>query len=77
MSIAAHTDPVGDEAFNLELSQRRAQAIVDFYMELEVDSSQLIGNGFGEENLLNDGKTEEENVKNRRAMLQLLNVMES
>lgn len=75
MSIAAFTDSVGDEDFNLELSQQRAQAIVDFYRNLDVDPDQLVGSGFGEAIPVADNDTEEGRAENRRAMLQLLNVM--
>lgn len=76
MSIAAYTDTLGDDEINLELSQKRAQAIVDFYLDMAVDSSQLTGTGFGESGLLNESNTPEDRAENRRAMLKLLNVMD-
>lgn len=75
MSISAFTDSVGPEAFNLELSRRRAQAVVDFYRDLDVADEQLVGHGFGEEAQFGDNETEAGRSENRRAMLQLLNVM--
>ena len=75
MSISAFTDASGSEDFNLELSQRRAQAIVDFYRDLDVADEQLLGTGFGEAALFGDNETDAGQSENRRAMLQLLNVM--
>jgi outer membrane protein OmpA-like peptidoglycan-associated protein len=75
MSISGFTDSVGDAEFNLELSQRRAQAIVDFYRSLEIDDSQLIGVGYGEADPIADNENADGRQQNRRAMLQLLNVM--
>ncbi len=75
MSISGFTDSTGSEQFNLELSQLRAQAIVDFYRDLDVDDGQLIGAGFGEQADFGDNDTESGRTENRRAMLQLLNVM--
>ncbi|MGI9613476.1 MAG: OmpA family protein [Acidimicrobiales bacterium] len=75
MSISAFTDASGSEEFNLELSQRRAQAIVEFYRDLDIADDQLIGTGFGEDAFFGDNKTDAGQSENRRAMLQLLNVM--
>jgi OOP family OmpA-OmpF porin len=75
MSISAFTDSSGPEGFNLELSQRRARAIVDFYRSIDVADEQLVGTGFGEDAPIADNTTEAGRSENRRAMLQLLNLM--
>ena len=75
MSIAAFTDSTGSDALNLELSQQRAQAIYDFYRDLDIDDSQLLSFGYGESDPVGDNATEAGREQNRRAMLQLLNVM--
>ncbi|MEL6983063.1 MAG: OmpA family protein, partial [Actinomycetota bacterium] len=75
MSVAAYTDSVGSEEFNLELSQRRAQAIVDFYREREIGDDQLLAAGFGEANPVATNDDDEGRSQNRRAMLELLNVV--
>jgi outer membrane protein OmpA-like peptidoglycan-associated protein len=75
MSISAFTDASGSEEFNLQLSQRRAAAIVEFYRDLDVADEQLIGTGYGENALFGDNESEAGQTENRRAMLQLLNVM--
>ena len=71
MSIAAYTDSTGDRAFNLELSQRRAQAIVDFYRDLDIGDGQLSGVGLGEAAPVADNSTDAGRAANRRAMLML------
>jgi outer membrane protein OmpA-like peptidoglycan-associated protein len=75
MSIAAFTDSTGPDELNLELSQQRAQAIYDFYRDLDIDDSQLLSFGYGEADPVGDNATEAGREQNRRAMLQLLNVM--
>jgi outer membrane protein OmpA-like peptidoglycan-associated protein len=75
MSISAYTDSLGDDQANLELSQRRAQAIVDFYQQREIADDQLTGVGLGEADPVADNSTAEGRSRNRRAMLQLLNAM--
>ena len=75
MSVSAFTDSLGDEDFNLELSRQRAEAILDFYRSRDIGDDQLIGTGYGEAVPVADNETEEGRQQNRRAMLQLLNVM--
>lgn len=75
MSVTAYTDSVGDEDFNLELSQRRAQAIVDFYREREIGDDQLVAVGVGERDPVASNDTDDGRSQNRRAMLELLNVV--
>lgn len=75
MSITAFTDSVGSDEFNLELSQQRAQAIYDFYRDLDIDETQLLSFGYGEADPVGDNSTEEGREQNRRAMLQLLDVI--
>ncbi len=77
MSITAITDSVGDEEFNLELSVARANAIVAFYQSMDVDENQLLAVGLGESKPIADNLTEEGRRANRRAMLELLNVISS
>lgn len=45
--IAGHTDSSGDRAANLELSERRAQAVADSLVAAGVDRSRLQVKGFG------------------------------
>lgn len=75
MSVSAFTDASGSAEFNLELSQRRADAVIDFYRSLDIGDDQLISTGFGESDFVADNDTEEGRRQNRRAMLELLNVM--
>lgn len=75
MSVSAFTDASGDAEFNLELSQRRADAVIDFYRNLDIGDDQLISTGLGESDFVADNDTEDGRRQNRRAMLELLNVM--
>ncbi len=46
-AIEGHTDAVGDRAYNLDLSQRRAQAVVDFLTSKSADKSRFSVTGYG------------------------------
>ena len=48
IEISAHTDMVGSEESNLELSQKRAQAVVTFLIKSGIDKGRLTSKGYGE-----------------------------
>ena len=52
--IAGHTDGLGDETYNASLSERRAQAVVE-YLEANfaISADRLLGRGYGETYLAN------------------------
>jgi outer membrane protein OmpA-like peptidoglycan-associated protein len=45
--VAGHTDSIGSRAYNLDLSRRRANALVDYLAQNGVDRSRLDARGFG------------------------------
>ena len=50
--IAGHTDGVGDEGYNDTLSQRRAQAVVDYLSgNFGLSRERLLGRGYGKDYL--------------------------
>jgi outer membrane protein OmpA-like peptidoglycan-associated protein len=52
--IAGHTDGKGKADYNLELSQRRADAVREFLVvNFKIDGSRLVAKGFGESRLKN------------------------
>ena len=48
VEISSHSDSRGDSTFNLNLSQRRAQSVVDYLVSKGVDASRLQAKGYGE-----------------------------
>jgi len=49
IELSAHTDYVGNNAANQQLSERRAQSVVDYLINAGVQSERLIAKGYGEE----------------------------
>ena len=47
IEISAHTDSRGTEGFNLELSQKRAQSVVDFLIQSDIEKERLTPKGYG------------------------------
>lgn len=66
VSIHGHTDDVGDDAFNLDLSKRRARSVYDYLTGKGIPSSRLSWQGFGKMRPVADNTTEEGRAKNRR-----------
>ena len=64
-----YTDNTGDEAYNLDLSKRRAQAAMDYLATKGVASSRVTVAGYGEANPVADNATPEGRALNRRVVL--------
>ena len=48
IELMAHTDFVGSDQFNSELSQKRAQSAVDYIISKGITASRLVAKGYGE-----------------------------
>ncbi len=68
LEIQGHTDSIGSAAYNLRLSQRRAQAVVDYLLEnfSDIESTQLRARGVGEAEPIATNDTDEGRAQNRR-----------
>jgi OOP family OmpA-OmpF porin len=70
--ITGHTDSVGSDEFNLNLSLQRAQAVKDFLVQVySIESSRLQIKGFGKRKLIYPNeRNEKEAQMNRRVELE-------
>lgn len=73
LTVKGHTDAMGDVAANKALSQKRAQAVVDYLVKQGVDPAQLQAVGYGSEQPVADNATAEDQFKNRRIEFEVLN----
>ncbi len=64
--IAGHADERGSEEYNLGLGERRAKAVLQYWILLGADEGQFEVISFGEERPQVEGSTEEAWSKNRR-----------
>lgn len=63
--IAGHTDAVGSDSYNMELSEKRARAVVEYLTKhLGVRAERLVARGFGER-LLKDKQSPKSGVNRR------------
>lgn len=69
LEIQGHTDDQGADDYNLKLSQRRADTVVNYLGLFGIGSKRLTPKGFGESKPVMPNTTEEERAKNRRVEL--------
>ncbi len=70
--IEGHTDSQGTEAYNLDLSKRRAAAVMEYLTTAGVDPSRLESEGYGEGQPIDTNDTREGRANNRRVEFKIL-----
>jgi OOP family OmpA-OmpF porin len=66
IEISGHADSQGDDATNLALSKRRAQAVLDYLVAHGQDPNRFAVVGYGETRPIADNSTAEGRARNRR-----------
>ncbi len=69
LEVAGHTDSSGDDAYNLDLSQRRAEAVRSYLTSKGVNVDMLGAHGYGEERPIEANETAAGRAENRRVEL--------
>jgi outer membrane protein OmpA-like peptidoglycan-associated protein/ABC-type nitrate/sulfonate/bicarbonate transport system substrate-binding protein len=64
--VEGNTDNIGDEAWNLRLSERRARSIVDYLVQRGVDAGRIVARGNGSTKPVANNRTIEGRARNRR-----------
>ncbi|MGF1637615.1 MAG: OmpA family protein [Cyclobacteriaceae bacterium] len=72
IEISGHTDDVGTDVFNLELSDKRAEAVRDFLVDKNIETSRIQHKGYGKSRPILPNTTEENRGKNRRIEFEIL-----
>ncbi|HKJ76102.1 MAG TPA: OmpA family protein [Gammaproteobacteria bacterium] len=67
--ITGHTDSTGNADYNLDLSQRRAQAVRSYFIRQGVPAGKIVARGRGENEPVADNGTQEGRRRNRRVEL--------
>jgi outer membrane protein OmpA-like peptidoglycan-associated protein len=70
--IEGHTDSVGDANTNIEISQKRADAVFEALVSLGVDAARVTTQGMGEDFPIASNDTDEGRAQNRRVDVILL-----
>ncbi len=70
--IDGHTDSSGSADFNMGLSQRRAQAVVDYLVSKGIEAGRLSARGFGQTQPIDTNETPAGRARNRRVEVTIL-----
>jgi outer membrane protein OmpA-like peptidoglycan-associated protein len=76
VDVAGHADSTGDEAKNMELSQRRATSVSSYLAAQGISSQRLITVGYGETRPIASNDTVEGRQQNRRVEITLQPVVQ-
>jgi len=69
VEIDGHTDNIGPAAYNMNLSERRAKSVMEYFVDKGVEAERLTTKGFGLTMPAVSNDTEEGRAKNRRVTL--------
>lgn len=72
LAVEGHTDNIGPAQLNRDLSQARAEAVVEALVGLGVDSERLTPRGFGADRPIADNSTVEGRAQNRRIEIRVI-----
>jgi outer membrane protein OmpA-like peptidoglycan-associated protein len=69
VAIEGHTDSVGSDEYNQQLSERRAQAVRDYFVQQGINSNAVEAHGYGKTEPIASNDTVEGRAQNRRVEL--------
>ena len=72
IEVAGHTDNVGDDAVNFNISQKRANSIKTYLVEKGIPEKRITAKGYGETAPISENFTEEGRTKNRRIEIRMM-----
>ncbi len=71
--VAGHTDSIGEDAYNQDLSERRAKSVVTYLIESGVMAESMTAKGYGESEPITTNGTSDGRELNRRVELRIQN----
>ena len=72
IEISAHTDDVGSLSYNMLLSDRRAQSVVNYLLENNVEPQRLVAKGYGPRMPMVPNNSDENRAFNRRVEFKII-----
>lgn len=72
VEVAGHTDSKGSRAYNVRLSQKRAEAVRDYLVGKGIAADRMVAKGYGPDKPIATNDTEEGRAQNRRTELNKL-----
>jgi outer membrane protein OmpA-like peptidoglycan-associated protein len=74
INVYGYTDDVGSQAYNLQLSQRRAEAVRDFLVQAGISPTIMSTKGFGKSDPRVPGNSEQARAANRRVEIGIVDI---
>lgn len=75
--VEGHTDWIGSDAYNQQLSERRANAVRNYLIQKGIEPDRLVAVGYGESRPIADNNTVQGRARNRRTEFTVVNVAPS
>jgi len=72
IEIQAHSDNMGEAAYNQSLSEKRANSVRDYLVGKGIASGRMVAKGYGESQPIADNNTREGRATNRRVELKVI-----
>lgn len=72
VDVSGHTDNVGTHLYNMELSQRRAESVAQYLVNMQVNPQRLSVQGFGDTQPIAPNTTEAGRSQNRRVEIKIV-----
>jgi OOP family OmpA-OmpF porin len=69
INVNGYCDAIGSEAYNLKLSDKRAEAVVNYLVGKGIPASQLVPHGYGKTDFVAPNNTADGRAQNRRVEL--------
>ena len=76
VEISAHTCDLGTDAYNMLLSERRAQSVVNYLLDNEIPADRLVARGHGLRQPMVPNTSEDNRALNRRVEFKIINIRE-
>jgi OmpA-OmpF porin, OOP family len=73
VEVQGHTDSIGTDAYNLALSQRRAEAVKAYLISKGLNAAALTAQGYGKAKPIASNNTAEGRAQNRRVAFEVIN----
>jgi outer membrane protein OmpA-like peptidoglycan-associated protein len=76
LEVQSHTDAVASDEYNMDLSQKRANTVLDYMVSKGIDKKRITAKGFGETQLINKCAngvecSDAEHKQNRRTVFKI------
>jgi len=72
IEVAGHTDDIGSDSYNQQLSQKRAEAVRNYLLNKGIEAKRVIAKGYGESRALVENDSDSNRALNRRVELMIL-----